>query len=477
LTAAAGRDGAPPTILVVEDDEKIRATMRFQLQAAGFATRVATSGEAAWEDLSGEAPRPDLLLLDVRLPGMSGVELLRRLGAEGRLPVTVVVSGEASIGETVEALRLGVHDLVEKPFSRERLLQSVRNALEAAALKSRVEALEARLDAGSKPEILGASPPIVRLRAAIARAAPTDARVLILGSSGTGKELVADALHAGSPRNGRAFVKINCAAIPPHLVEGELFGHARGAFTDARSARAGLFEEADGGTLFLDEIGDMPLPLQARLLRVLEDGKVRRLGESKDRRVDVRVLAATHRNLEDEVREGRFRQDLYFRLAHLPVEVPDLAARGDDVLLLLDHFLDHFARHHRTRRRQLAAETAELLRRYRWPGNVRELRNLCERLTVFGSDPITPDQLPGALLQPGEGGETGLLPPGGLKRLLPWKEFKAASEREYLEMVLRRTSWNFAAAARLLDLQRTYLHQKAVALGIERPRTAPVDTD
>jgi two-component system nitrogen regulation response regulator NtrX len=455
-------------ILLVEDDEKVRASLLFQLRAEGFAPQAMGSGEEAHAYLSEPSNAlPELLLLDVRLGRMSGVDLIRQLAPRHRLPPTVIISGEASISETVEALRLGVHDFIEKPFSKERLLRSIRNTLENAALKRRVAVLESRLDEG--PEILGTSPPMERLREALGKVAPTDGRVLIHGDSGTGKELVAELLHRKSARREGAFVKINCAAIPAHLVEDELFGHAKGAFTDARTAKPGLFEEADGGTLFLDEIGDMDVALQARLLRVLEDGRVRRIGETRDRRVDVRVLAATHRDLEAEVKDGRFRQDLYFRLAHLPVEVPPLRARGGDIALLFNHFLERFTVRHRLRRKRVDAAVLPLLERYPWPGNVRELRNLCERLVVFGVDPITADQLPSAFFQQAPAPETGLLRLQETQRIVPWRDFKAESEREYLEAVLRRIGWNFAAAARLLDIQRTYLHQKAAALGIERP--------
>ena len=458
-------------VLLVEDDEKIRASLLFQLRAEGFALQAAGSAEEVLGTLGDGAAAPDLLLLDVRLPGMSGVELVRQLVSRGKLPPTVIVSGEASISETVEALRLGVHDFIEKPFTRERLLQSIRNVLENASLKRRVAVLESRLERA--PEILGGSPAMDRLRQAIDKAAATDARVLIRGASGTGKELVANALHRKSARRQGPFVKINCAAIPHHLVEGELFGYARGAFTDAKAAKAGLFEEAHGGTVFLDEIGDMGLDLQARLLRVLEDGSVRRIGETRDRSVDVRVLAATHRDLESEVTAGRFRQDLYFRLAHLPIEVPALADHREDIPLLVDHYLDRYAERHRLRKKSVEAGALAALVRYPWPGNVRELRNLCERLTIFGGDPISAEELPSTFFQPAHlPPETGLLHLHENQRFAPWKDFKAASEREYIEAVLRRTGWNFAAAARLLGLQRTYLHQKAAALGIERPGRA-----
>jgi two-component system, NtrC family, nitrogen regulation response regulator NtrX len=458
-------------LLIVEDDEKIRASLLLQLREEGFAPQSMTSAEEALAHL--EEPRtalPDLILLDVRLRGeMSGVDLVRRLAGTKRFPPTIIISGEASISETVEALRLGVHDFIEKPFSRERLLRSIRNALEHHALKREVATLKA--DLRGEPAILGDSPAIEAMRQRIARAAATDARVLIMGESGTGKELVASALHGQSARSQRPFIKINCAAIPHHLVEDELFGHAKGAFTDAKMAKPGLFEEADGGTLFLDEIGDMDLIMQSRLLRVLEDGRVRRVGETRDRQVDVRVLAATHRHLEEEVKGGRFREDLYFRLAHLPLPVPSLRERREDIPQLFGHFLEHFSRQHRARPRQADPELMPYLERYAWPGNVRELRNLCERLVVFGADPLTPDQLPSAFFEPASGPETGtgLLLSSTTLPIVPLRDFKAQCEREYIESVLRRTRWNFTAAARVLDVQRTYLHQKVKVLGIRRP--------
>jgi DNA-binding NtrC family response regulator len=454
-------------LLIVEDDEKIRASLLLQLREEGYAPQAMSSAEEAAAHLEAPGALPDLLLLDVRLRAMSGVDLVRRLVAARRLPPTIIISGEASISETVEALRLGVHDFIEKPFSRERLLRAIRNALEHHALKREVASLQA--DLRGEPEILGSSPTIEELRRKIARAAVTDARILIAGESGTGKELVASALHRQSARNQKPFIKINCAAIPHHLVEDELFGHAKGAFTDAKNAKPGLFEEADGGTLFLDEIGDMDLTVQSRLLRVLEDGRVRRVGETRDRQVDVRVLAATHRHLEEEVKAGRFREDLYFRLAHLPIPVPSLRERPEDIPLLFNFFLDRFTRQHRARPRHADPELFPYLQRYAWPGNVRELRNLCERLVVFGGDPLTPDQLPSSFFEPTQAPETGLLLSSTSLPIVPLRDFKAQCEREYIESVLHRTRWNFTAAARRLDVQRTYLHQKVKVLGIRRP--------
>ena len=459
-------------ILIVEDDSKIRANLLFQLREEGLAPSAVDSAEGALAHF--ETSKPDLLLSDVRLPGMSGIELVRRLASEKRLPPTIIVSGEASISETVDALKLGVHDFIEKPFSRERLLQSIRNTLEHAALRREVADLRSELAA--EQAILGDSPQIRRLRDLMTRAARTDARVLIRGESGTGKELVANALHRDSDRRDGPYIKINCAAIPAHLIEDELFGHVKGAFTDARSTKPGLFEEADGGTLFLDEIGDMEYPLQSRLLRVLEDGRVRRIGDTKDHEVNVRVLAATHSALETAVEEGRFREDLYFRLAHLPLEVPPLREREGDVRLLFDHFIEHFSQRHRMRPRQVDAGLYPLLDAYRWSGNVRELRNVCERLVVFGGDPLTADQLPSSFFGDHSGGETGLVRLGERVPNLSLRDFKSQCEKEYIERVLLRTNWNVSAAARLLDIQRTYLHQKISSLGIRRPGLVGVES-
>jgi DNA-binding NtrC family response regulator len=307
------------------------------------------------------------------------------------------------------------------------------------------------------------------LRKKIQQLAATDARVLIRGESGSGKELVADALHRQSGRREGPFVKLNCAAIPAHLVEDELFGHAVGAFTDAKTAKVGLFEEADGGTLFLDEIGDMDVALQARLLRILEDGQVRRLGESRNRQVDVRVLAATHADLEQAVQEGRFREDLYFRLAPLPLEVPPLRQRGEDVRRLFDHFLEGYCRRHRTRLLAVDGEVYRRLEHHGWPGNVRELKALAERLSIFGVDPLTAEQLPPSLGPAAtESGGTLLRFAAG-DPVLPLKDFRSRCEKEYIEAVLRQTGWNVSATARLLGLGRTHLHQKMHELGTKRP--------
>ncbi|HEU4520870.1 MAG TPA: sigma-54 dependent transcriptional regulator [Thermoanaerobaculia bacterium] len=451
-------------ILLVEDNQKISANTTMQLRAAGFGVCPLFSAEDAKAFLEEQRQGPDLMLLDVRLTGMSGIDLIRSLTKEKRLPPTIIMSGEASMAETVEAMNHGVWDFIEKPFTKERLLQSVRNCLEHAGLKRELSAIHSR-----EGEILGASAGMVQLRERIERAAPTSARVLIRGESGTGKELAAETLHRLSTRADKPFIKINCAAIPANLVEDELFGHARGAFTDAKVAKPGLFEEAHRGTLFLDEIGDMDLQLQARLLRVLEDGKVRRIGETHDRQVDVRVIAATNKPLEGMVREGRFREDLYFRLAAVPVDIPPLRERAGDVILLFRHYLDMFCAQNRRRRLTADDEVLEQIARYAWPGNIRELRNVCEQLAIFGTDPLTAEQLPLAIRQDCTGPEAGVLRLVENPPVIPLRDFKEQCEREYIESVLRRTNWNFVAAAKMLGIQRTYLHQKIAALAIAKP--------
>jgi two-component system nitrogen regulation response regulator NtrX len=457
-------------LILIEDDARARASLEAELRDDGLDVASFSSVELA-ESRLRPGSRVDLLLVDVRLPGASGLELVRRLSCDGRLPPTIVISGEATISETVEALRLGVFDFIEKPFSRERLRTSIANALSRAELVGEVRSLRSALGEG---ELLGHSPAIATLRERIAAAAVTDATVLVHGESGTGKELVAQALHGASRRSSGPFVKVNCGALSATLVEDELFGHVRGAFTDARAAKAGLFEAASGGTLLLDEVGDMEPGLQSRLLRVLEDGRVRRLGDTRETTVDVRVIAATHRDLPAEAQAGRFREDLYFRLARLQLEIPPLREREGDVTRLALHFVEAACRLHRLRVKSIDPDALERLERHRWPGNVRELKHVCERAVVFSGDPITvPD-----LGLPAEEA-AGRREPGAQRPLLRLdgvpalglKELRARCEREYILHVLEEQGWNLSAAARSLGLQRTYLHAKLAALGIVRPST------
>jgi two-component system nitrogen regulation response regulator NtrX len=452
-----------PRVIVVEDDARTRASLVAELQDEGLEVEAMADAEEALRRLRAGRPT-DLLLVDVRLPGKSGVDLVRDLASRGELPPTIVISGEATISETVGALQLGVYDFIEKPFSRERLRTSLRNALGRAALLGEVASLRSAL---GQSDLLGCSPQMAVLRERIASAARSGAIVLVQGESGTGKELVAAALHRQGSRPQGPFIKVNCAAIAASLVEDELFGHVKGAFTDARATKPGLFEAASGGTLFLDEIGDMEPGLQARLLRVLEDGRVRRLGDTREVAVDVRVLAATHQDLGLAVREKRFREDLYYRLARLVIDVPSLRERAGDVPLLAAHFVELACRQHRMRPKDLAPEALVCLERHAWPGNVRELKHTCERAVVFGGDPITPSDL--AL------GASPLGPDANVLRLsavesLSLKDLKTRCEREFILHVLEQEEWNLSASARRLGLQRTYLHAKLTALGITRPR-------
>jgi DNA-binding NtrC family response regulator len=453
------------TALIVEDDSRLRAELAFLLRDEGIEVTAVESAEEAFDRLTTADPLPGFLLLDVRLPGESGVDLVRRLAQEKLLPPTVVMSGEASIGEAVEALKLGVHDFLEKPFHRERLLQTIRIMLEKTALRQRLERLEGEF--GLSTAILGESLAIQSLKELITQVAASGARVLIRGESGSGKELVADAIHAGSDRCDGPLVKINCAAIPPQLVEDELFGHVRGAFTDASGDKRGLFEEANGGTLFLDEIGDMDLDLQARLLRVLEDGRVRRIGGREEIEVDVRVIAATHENLEEAVAEKRFRQDLYYRLAHLPVDVPPLRAREDDVRTLFEHFLAVFCDLNNRPRPHVEEDVFANLSNWAWPGNVRELKSLAERLAVLAADPIDCKELPEPY-RSGRPASEVLLNLDTADGTLSLKEFRNQCEKRYVEAVLESSGWNVSEAARRLGIHRTRLHQKMNELGTRR---------
>lgn len=451
-------------IWVVEDNPKIQAHIVSLLMDEGHQVTKMGDAESAQAKLRrGEAP--ELILLDIRLPGMSGIELVKTMGQ--MMPPTIIISGEATISQALQALRLGVHDFIEKPFSDERFSHSVKNVLEKMALNHKVAELEKRLRSSGQP-ILGESPAIAEVMTLIRKVAPTNGRVLITGESGTGKELVASTIHQLSRRAEKPFVKINCAAFPEHLIEAELFGYVKGAFTDARQNKMGLFEEAHGGTLFLDEIGDMDFGLQSRLLRVLEDGKVRRLGDTRERQVDVRVLAATNVDFNKHIQENRFREDLYYRLATVPINVPPLRERGKDIDLLVAYYVEKFCKENQMRVKQLDESLLSALRTYSWPGNIRELRNLCERMVIFGGETLTEADLPSNILK-GETRTSG----AGMLRLteiqpMPLKQFKEQCEKEFIETLLQRTNWNYIKVSKLLNINRSYLHQKVTSLGIDR---------
>jgi len=457
--APAPRSRTPgPRILLVDDDPGVLKGLRGLLTDEGFSTVEACSAAEAVRLLEAPGSAPALMLLDLRMPGETGLELLARLPKPLPVPV-VVLSGEASPAEAVQALRLGATDFVEKPPSPERLLTALRNALALGELSE--ERLRLQEELARPGHLVGESPALEALRQLIARVGPSDTAILITGETGTGKERVARALHLASGRKGR-LVAVNCAAIPATLLESELFGHERGAFSGALTRRLGRIEQAQGGTLLLDEIGDMPLELQAKLLRVLETKEVERLGGSAPIPVDVRILAATHRDLARAVEEGRFRQDLYFRLNVLPLALPPLRERPEDILPLARAFAAELAGPQVPL--VLAPGAEEALRAWRWPGNVRELRNFIERLNLLRGDgplTLTPEALTGPALQPAKPSRPVL----GQKS---YREHVEDFERALIRAALEEGG-SIAAAARLLQVDRGNLHRRIKALDLPVP--------
>ena len=440
-----------PTLLIVDDEANIRSSLHGALGREGYQVDEAETLAAGRAKLR-EAY--DLVLLDVWLPDGSGLDLLAEIRASAPETVVIVMSGHATIDVAVQATRLGAYDFMEKPLSLEHLLVVLRNASTALAL----HAENRRLKPAWPFPIVGGSAAIRNLMREVEQAGPSTARVLIEGENGTGKELVARALHASGPRRDHPFVAVNCSAIPEELIESELFGHERGAFTGATQARRGRFEEANGGTLFLDEVGELSPRAQTKLLRVLQEGELSRVGGNRGIRVDVRVIAATNLNLSERVASGQFREDLYFRLAVIPITVPPLRERAEDIPQLVDHFTAAIANETGQRRKSFAAGTLELLRGYAFPGNVRELRNLVERLVIMTAGAtIGPEQVRAALprLTP------TLAAPVRLSEAV--QEF----ERLQIEAALKATGGNMAAAAARLGLERSHLYKKMRKLGLK----------
>jgi DNA-binding NtrC family response regulator len=466
-------DSSAPTLLVVDDEKNIRRTLRMVLEAEGYQLLEADSAEEGLKLLETEPV--DLCIFDIRLPGMDGLTLLSKARELWRdLPV-IVISGHADTNDVVDAMKRGAADFFGKPVDRDRVLVSVKNALSRRTLEERVQVLSSR-ERRFSDEMLGESPAMLKLREDIAKVAPTSGRVLVLGESGTGKELIAAELHRQSKRAAGPFVKVNCAAIPAELIESELFGHEKGSFSGAAARRRGQFEVAHGGTLFLDEIGDMSLSAQAKVLRALQTGEVTRVGSEKSFNVDVRVVAATNKELETEVREGTFREDLYFRLAVVPLRSPPLRDRLDDVPLLAERFIQLAVRENGLRPKPVDAEVYTRLKAYRWPGNVRELRNVCERMVIMSGDRLTAADVPESLLPraappPPAGAATGDLSRYGE---VPLRELRDLVERDYILKKLEEHDWNITQAAQALGVERTNLHKKIKQHGLSRSgRGAP----
>jgi two-component system nitrogen regulation response regulator NtrX len=442
------------SILIVDDEPGIRSSLGSILREEGYRVDSVASGEECVEAV--RARSFDLILLDVWLPKIDGLETLERLLELDSPPMVVMISGHASIETAVRATKLGAFDFIEKPLALEKTMLVVKNGIEHLRLEQENRRLRAELERSY--HILGDSVPMKALRQLITLTAPTNSRVLIYGESGTGKELVARALHAQSPRSARSFVEVNCAALPEELIESELFGHTRGSFTGATESKVGKFQKADGGTLFLDEVGDMSLKTQAKVLRVLEEQRFEPVGSNGPVSVDVRVIAATNKRLEEEISRGTFREDLFFRLNVIPVSVPPLRERTEDVPILADHFLGEYSAAYGRRPKELSAAALSVLMRYPWPGNVRELKNVIERLVIMcPQETIEPQHLPPELFRgaPRE--------PQAVETL---QEARSAYEREFILRKLEENQWNMTRTAAALGLERSHLYRKMKNLGI-----------
>ena len=448
-------------ILIVDDEESIGDALKQVFEYEGHKVRVARNGPDGLAMVE-ESP-PDVTFLDVKMPGVDGLEVLERIRSEDPQALVIMISGHGTIDTAVEATRKGAYDFLEKPLDTDRLLVTLRNALEVKGLSASVERLLSQVE--SRHEIVGSSFQIRQVLERTERVGNTEARVLITGENGTGKELVARAIHRLSSRSEKPFVEVNCAAIPSELIESELFGHIKGSFTGAVADRAGKFEQAHRGTLFLDEIGDMSLAAQAKVLRALEQGVVTRVGSSKSIQVDVRVVAATNKELEAEIREGRFREDLFYRLNVVPIEIPPLRDRREDIPMLVRHFVDLLEQTDRVTPREISKAALERLQSLDWPGNVRELRNTVERLLILSGSDVIGAQDVEFLASGGEGG--GALG-AELLQADSFSDFKEQAERVYLLQKLREHDWNVSETARSVDMPRSNLYKKIERYGLIR---------
>jgi two-component system, NtrC family, nitrogen regulation response regulator NtrX len=440
-------------ILVIDDESAIRDSLKMILEYDGYDVQGAATGQDGL--VMVDRDQPELVLLDIKMAGMDGLEVLQRLKAGHEALPVVMISGHATVSTAVEATKLGAFDFIEKPLSTERVLVTVRNALDRHRLVD--ENITLRKAQEVRHQLVGESAALRGALDAVKRAAPTTATVLITGESGVGKELVARAIHRNSLRARERFVQVNCAAIPDDLIESELFGHEKGSFTGATEKQVGKFEQADKGTIFLDEVGDMSLKTQAKVLRVLQEGEVERLGSARTTKVDVRVIAATNKNLEEEVERGNFREDLFFRLNVIPIHVPPLRERPEDVPALVRHFLDLSARENNLRPKKVSEAAIAALQRFRWRGNIRELRNTIERLVIMTpGDVIDVGDLPSLVRV-----DAGSRPPDNEQTPVgTLREHKEVAERAFLVQKLRETGWNISKTADLIDTPRSNLYKK-----------------
>ncbi len=440
-----------PRILVIDDEPSVRDALRQVLEYEGMTVRLAGSGG---EGLTlFEEFFPHVVLLDVKMAGLDGLEVLSRLKAVDPDAIVVMISGHGTIATAVQATQRGAFDFLEKPLDADRLLVTLRNAMAHASLAGENERLKGVID--TKYPMIGSSVGLREVRDLIARVGPTDARVLVTGENGTGKELVARAVHEASPRRDRAFIEVNCAAIPTELIESELFGHMKGSFTGAVSDRPGKFELADGGTLFLDEIGDMSLAAQAKVLRALQEGVVNRIGAARSLEVDVRVLAATNKRLEHEIADGQFREDLFYRLNVVPIHVPPLRERRDDIPELIAHFVDRLGGRTGVVAKSFGVDAIRRLEGRYWPGNVRELRNAIERLLILSAGRSVTAADVDRLLPASPQVDPAPADAGGT-----FEAFKQDAERVFVLQKLREHDWNVSETARALAMPRSNLYKK-----------------
>jgi two-component system, NtrC family, nitrogen regulation response regulator NtrX len=451
------------TILIIDDEKSVRDAVKMILVYEKYEVILAEDGTKGLAALDSEPV--DAVLLDIKMPGIDGIEILQTIKQRvPELPV-IMISGHGTIDTAVEATKLGAYDFLSKPLDRNKLLITLRNALDQKYLVKEVRQIKEKLD--EKDNILGESLKIKEILTLIERIAPTDSRVLITGENGTGKELVARAIHKGSKRADKQMVEVNCAAIPHELIESELFGHEKGSFTGATAQRIGKFEQADGGTIFLDEIGDMSLAAQAKVLRVLEEGKIERVGSNRLIPVDVRVIAATNKILSEEIKKGNFREDLYHRLNVIPIHVPPLRDRRDDIPILVKAFIEDICKRNGFSIKKMSEKAVNYLKGWEWSGNIRELRNIIERLVIM----TTGNTIEIYALE-----AVGSIKRNALDDIIStshnFQEFKDRSEALYIKRLLDLHKWNISKTAEALDIERSHLYSKMKKYGLEREEEA-----
>lgn len=447
------------SILVVDDEKSVRDSLKMILEYEHYDVVFAENGVKALANV--EKNSFEVILLDIKMPGMDGMEVLQRLkDMHPEIPV-IIISGHGTIENAVEATKLGAYDFLSKPLDRDKVLVTVRNAIEQQNLRTQYQQMREQIE--GRQVILGDSPKVKEILRIIERVGPTDARVLISGENGTGKELVAKALHRSSRRSDMPMVEVNCAAIPSELIESELFGHEKGAFTGATAQRVGKFEQAIGGTVFLDEVGDMSLPVQAKVLRALEEGKIDRVGGTRQIPVDVRVIAATNKNLPDEIKKGNFREDLYHRLNVIPIHVPPLRERRDDIPILANSFAEEICIRDGIGRKTIADRALQILKSMDWPGNVRELRNIVERLVIMTVSTVIEVEHIELQTTPIKSEFEDIL-----NTTVTFQEFKENAERAFIRKQLENHGWNISKTAERLGIQRSHLYNKMKRYRLER---------